>query len=329
MSVAARAAGRAYAAVMDLPERPLRWLQWRLGPTGFAWLLLVPNLVVFSLFAFLPIAINFVYALTGGTELLPSDRHFVGLANLRDLLGCRNFLDPNTCTRDLFWTGVWNSLWFVVLQVGLMILLSLLTALVLNRQTTGRGLFRAAFFYPVLLSPVVVALIWKWILQRYGLLNAAVQAVGGQQVDWLLSAPSAFSWTVFVSIWAHMGFYTLILLAGLQSIPADIYEAAQMDSASAWRTFRRITLPLLMPSLLVVLVLGLIRAVQVFDEVYVLTGGGPGTATTYLVQFIYQTGFAAQIREYGIASAASLLLAAVLLVLTLAQLRLMRRTHGG
>lgn len=329
MSVAARAAGRAYAAVMDLPERPLRWLQWRLGPTGFAWLLLVPNLAVFSLFAFLPIAINFVYALTGGTELLPSDRHFVGLANLRDLLGCRNFLDPNTCTRDLFWTGVWNSLWFVVLQVGLMILLSLLTALVLNRQTTGRGLFRAAFFYPVLLSPVVVALIWKWILQRYGLLNAAVQAAGGQQVDWLLSAPSAFSWTVFVSIWAHMGFYTLILLAGLQSIPADIYEAALMDSASAWRTFRRITLPLLMPSLLVVLVLGLIRAVQVFDEVYVLTGGGPGTATTYLVQFIYQTGFAAQIREYGIASAASLLLAAVLLVLTLAQLRLMRRTHGG
>lgn len=329
MGAVARIADRAYALVMDLPERPLRWVQRRVGTTGFAWLLLAPNLAVFGMFTFLPIAINVAYALTGGTELLPSDRHFVGLDNLRDLLSCKNYLDPNTCTRDLFWTGVWNSLWFVVLQVGLMIVFSLLTALVLNRKVIGRGLFRAAFFYPVLLSPVVVALIWKWILQRYGLLNAAIQAGGGQPVDWLLNASSAFSWTVFVSIWAHMGFYTLILLAGLQSIPADIYEAAAMDSASPWRTFRRITLPLLMPNLLVVLVLGLIRAVQVFDEVYVLTGGGPGTATTYLVQFIYQTGFAAQVREYGIASAASLLLAAVLSMLTLAQLRLMRPARGG
>ena len=131
-----------------------------------------------------------------------------------------------------------------------------------------------------------------------------------------------------MSIWAHMGFYTLILLAGLQAIPADIYEAAAMDAAPPSRVFRRITLPLLMPSVLVVLVLGLIRAVQIFDEVYVLTGGGPGSATTYLVQFIYNTGFSAQVRQYGLAAAASLLLAGVLLVLTLIQLRGMRPTKG-
>jgi alpha-1,4-digalacturonate transport system permease protein len=325
--VAARAAERTYAAVMNVPERPMRWAQARMGTGRFAWLFVAPNLAIFGIFTFLPIAIDFIYAFTGGPELMPADRAFTGLANLRELLSCGNYLNPNTCTRDIFWDGVWNTLRFVVLQVGLMILFSLITALVLNRKVIGRGFFRAAFFYPVLLSPVVVALIWKWILQRYGVLNAVVTDVGLHPVDWLLNGTSAFSWTVFVSIWAHMGFYTLILLAGLQAIPADIYEAAAMDAAPPWRTFRRITLPLLMPSLLVVLVLGLIRAVQIFDEVYVLTGGGPGTATTYLVQFIYQTGFAAQVREYGLAAAASLLLATVLLVLTLVQLRATRGTR--
>jgi ABC-type sugar transport system permease subunit len=173
----------------------------------------------------------------------------------------------------------------------------------------------------MLLSPVVVALIWKWILQREGVLNALVQSAGGTGVEWLNVSGWAFSWTVFVSIWAHMGFYTLILLAGLQAIPAELYEAAQMDHASPWRRFSRITLPLLMPNLLVVVVLALIRAVQVFDEVFVLTGGGPGSATLFVVQFIYQTAFAESIRLYGIAAAASLVLALALLVLNVVQLR--------
>jgi alpha-1,4-digalacturonate transport system permease protein len=139
----------------------------------------------------------------------------------------------------------------------------------------------------------------------------------------------SFFWVVFVSIWAHMGFYTLILLAGLQAIPKDMYEAASMDAATPWRTLRRITLPLLMPNLIVVIVLALIRAVQIFDEVYVLTGGGPGSATTFVVQFIYQTGFAEQIHLYGLAAAASLILAAVLVLLTLAQLRLSKASEAG
>jgi alpha-1,4-digalacturonate transport system permease protein len=181
----------------------------------------------------------------------------------------------------------------------------------------------------VLLSPVVVALIWKWMLQREGVLNAALVSAGSAPVEWLTNPGWAFSWVVFVTIWAHMGFYTLILLAGLQAIPKDLYEAAQMDHASPWRTFSRITLPLLMPNLVVVLVLALIRAVQTFDEVFVLTGGGPGSATMFIVQFIYQTGFMEQIRLYGIAAAASLVLAAALIVLTLVQLRLTRTGHAG
>ena len=126
--------------------------------------------------------------------------------------------------------------------------------------------------------------------------------------------------SVFVSVWAHMGFYTLILLAGLQAIPRDIYEAAEMDGTPRWRVFTRLTLPLLWPNLLVVLVLVLIRGVQTFDEVFVLTGGGPGTATLMVVQYIYETAFANQVQNFGLAAAASVVLGLVLFALTLAQL---------
>ena len=204
-----------------------------------------------------------------------------------------------------------------------------MTALVLNRKILGRGFWRGVFFYPVLLSPVVVALIWKWLLQSQGVFNAGLAALGAPPVEWLTDAGWAFFWAVFVSIWAHMGFYTLILLAGLQAIPKDLYEAAEMDRATPWRTLTRITLPLLLPNLIVVLVLAMIRAVQVFDEVFVLTGGGPGSATTFIVQFIYQTGFAEQIHLYGLAAAASLTLAVALIVLTLLQLKATRASQAG
>ena len=293
------------------------------------WLFLTPNLVIFGVFTFLPIAINFYYAFTGGVQLYPRDRPWVGTENLVSLLACTNHFDPSTCERDLFWRAVWNTAKYSVFQVSLMVLFSLITALVLNRKIAGRGFWRGVFFYPVLLSPVVVALIWKWILQREGLLNAAVSAAGGTPTLWLAEPGWAFFWVVFVGIWAHMGFYTLILLAGLQAIPADLYEAAQLDRASPWRTLVRVTLPMLMPNLLVVLVLAAIRAVQTFDEVFVLTGGGPGSATTMVVQFIYQTGFQEQVRLYGLAAAGSLLLAVALIVLTLIQLRATRAGDVG
>ena len=326
---AGRLLGACFGVVMNLPERPMRWAQSRLRDGRLGWLFVGPNLAVFGLFTFLPIAVDFWYSLTGSTELLPKNRPYVGLDNFTTLLACGEYLDPNSCVRDTFWYGVWNTAKFVLLQVGLMISLSLLTALVLNRKIIGRGVFRAVFFYPVLLSPVVVALIWKWILQRDGVLNAALRSTGVSSTNWLLDPNWAFFWTVFVSIWAHMGFYTLILLAGLQAIPRDIYEAANMDAASPWRTFYRLTLPLLMPSLVVVFILGMIRAVQIFDEVYVLTGGGPGTATTFMVEYIYNTGFAQSVREYGMAAAASLLLAGVLLVFTALQLKGLLRFGRG
>jgi alpha-1,4-digalacturonate transport system permease protein len=315
--------------VPNLLEPPMRWAQRVLGPRGIAWVFVAPNLIIFGLFTFLPIVLNFGYASTGGNNILLRDRPFVGGENFATLLACENHLDPSTCRNDLFWRAVYNTGLFVVLQVGGMVLLSLLTALVLNREIRARGFFRSVFFYPVLLSPVVVALIWKWILQREGILNAWVVGLGGQPTNWLLDADGAFFWTVGISIWAHMGFYTLILLAGLQAIPRDVYEAAEMDAATPWRTFSGITLPLLMPNMLVVLVLALIKGVQTFDEVFVLTGGGPGSATLLVIQFIYETGFAAQPRLPGLAAAASIMLAVVLMALTLVQLWLNRRSYRG
>ena len=329
MSAAGLPIGRASAAIgralLDAVDVPMRALQRAVGVPRIGWMFVAPNLVILGVFTFLPIAIDFWFALTGGVELLPTQRPFVGGENFATLFRCGNYLDPSTCDRDVFWRAIYNTSKFALLQVALMVVLSLVTALVLNRKIAGRGFWRGVFFYPVLLSPVVVALIWKWVLQREGLLNAMLAGAGAAPVQWLLDPGWAFFWVVFVSIWAHMGFYTLILLAGLQAIPADLYEAAEMDAASPWRRFARITLPLLMPNLIVVLVLGLIRAVQVFDEVFVLTGGGPGSATTFIVQYIYATGFAESIRQYGLAAAASLVLAVSLLVLTLLQLRLTRR----
>jgi alpha-1,4-digalacturonate transport system permease protein len=200
---------------------------------NMGYIFVLPNLVIFGIFVLFPMLLNFYYSFTGGTRLFPQDRPFVGTANFEALFDCGNFLKPDTCREDLFWRGVYNTIVFVVFQVGSMVLFALVTALVLNRKIRGRGLFRSIFFYPVLLSPVVVALIWKWILQRNGILNAFLNAFDQESILFLLNANWATFWVIFVSTWAQMGFYTLILLAGLQAIPAELYEAGQIDGAGS------------------------------------------------------------------------------------------------
>jgi alpha-1,4-digalacturonate transport system permease protein len=311
--------------VTRIVDWPMAGLQRIIGERRMAYVFLLPNLAFFGLFVFVPIGINVVYSVTGGSALFPSDRPYVGAGQYAYLFDCASYTDPSTCREDHFWRGVVNTFRFTVFQVIAMVVLSLLTAIVLNMKIRGRGFFRAVYFFPVLLSPVVVALIWKWILQRDGLLNAAITSLGGEKILFLTESGWAMFWVVFVSVWAHMGFYTLILLAGLQAIPADIYEAAEMDATPRWRVFWRLTLPLLWPNLIVVIVLALIRAVQTFDEVFVLTGGGPGTATLMVVQYIYETAFSNQVQNFGLAAAASVVLGIVLFALTLVQLAFTRR----
>ncbi len=291
------------------------------GVTGMAYIFVAPNMLVFSVFVLFPMLFNFVYTFTGSDKLFLNQRPYVGAANLERLFDCDDFLRPATCDEDLFAAAVLNTGSFVVTQVAVMIGVSLLTAVVLNGRIRARGFFRSVFFYPVLLSPIVVALIWRWMLQENGLFNAVIVGLGGEKLRFLTDRNWARFWVVMVSVWSLMGFYTLILLAGLQAIPADLYEAAAIDGASSWRAFRSITLPLLAPTMLVVIVLSTIRAVQIFDVVFAFTGGGPGSATLYIVHFIYNNGFASPFREFGLAAATSLVMAAVLIVLTIIQIR--------
>lgn len=308
--------------LVTVVDRVLTPFQRRIGIDKMGYFFVLPNLLIFGIFVLFPMLLNFYYAMTGGTKLFPEDRPFIGLGNFDNLFDCGDFLSPNSCQEDLFWRGIFNTIQFVIFQVSGIVVFSLMTALVLNRKIVARGFFRSVFFYPVLLSPVVVALIWKWVLQHEGVLNAIVEIFGGESTRWLLDPNWALFWVVFVSVWALMGFYTLILLAGLQSIPPELYEASSIDGANNWQDFRFVTMPLLMPTMFVVLVLALIRAVQMFDQIYVLTGGGPGTRTQLLVQYIYTTGFSSQIQLFGLSAAASMVLGITLLILTLLQLRL-------
>lgn len=324
---------RAIGGFAALPARAveplLAGLQRIVGAKHMPWFFLLPNLVAVLLFSLLPVLINVWFSVTGSDRLYPGERPFIGGFNYETLLACENYLDPSTCSRDLFWRAIRNTLLFVPIQVTAMVGISLLTAICLNGNIKGRGFFRGVFFFPVMLSPVVVALTWQWILQRTGALNGVLTALGLERGEWLVNPVSALSWSIFVTVWAHMGFYTIILLAGLQAIPKDVYEAAKMDSASPWRVFSHITVPMLRPVLLVVFVLAVIRSVQTFDELYVLTGGGPGSATTLIVQYIYEVGFAVQPRNFGLAAAASLLLGGVLLIFTLLQMKLSRNSQNG
>ena len=306
--------------VLDAMDLVFGMIQRVVGLRGMPYIFVLPNLLIFGIFILFPMLLNFVYAFTSGTEFFPDQRPWTGTTNFEQLLNCTNFLDPNTCREDLFWRAIFNTATYVIFQVALMVVISLITALLLNRKIRARGFFRSVFFYPVLLSPIVVALIWKWILQENGLLNGIITALGYEKIPFLVDATWAQFWVIMISVWAFMGFYTLILLAGLQAIPSDLYEAAGMDGANAWQAFYGITFPLLMPSLIVVLMLSMIRAVQIFDVVFAFTGGGPGTATLYIVQYIYSKGFSSPSKQFGLAASASLLMAGVLVVLTLFQL---------
>ncbi len=323
-----RAAFGVFAAVMSVLGWIIEPIQRLIGVRRMAWIFLLPNLLIFGIFILFPMAMNFYYAFTGGTALYPQDRPFVGTQNFEQIYACENYLDPSSCREDLFWRAVRNSGTFVSVHVVGLVFFALVTALVLNARIRWRGFFRSVYFYPVLLSPVVVALVWKWILQRDGLLNGILVSLGFDRVLFLLNSDWAMFWIIVVTIWANMGFHTLILLAGLQSIPSELYEAAQIDGSGPVQSFWNITLPLLMPNVMVVLVLALIRAVQQFDLVYVLTGGGPGSATLLMVQYIYEVGFASQIQRFGLAASASVTLGVVLLIATLIQLRLGRGSES-
>lgn len=275
-------------------------------------LFVAPNMIVFGLFTIWPAINGFNISLfdsNNGRTFTP-----VGSQNYQEILS-----DPE------FRSVVLHTLIFVVGFVIGCVLFGTVLALLLNAQRRGRGLLRAAYFLPVVISPVVVGLIWSWALTRQnGLVNAVLSSWGLGKPGWLSEPGLAMISVVGVGLWTHVGFYAMILLAGLQSIPANLNEAATIDGASAWQQIQRITLPLLRPTMLVVLVLATISGFQAFDYIYTLTGGGPVGATTLIVQYIYEKAFQSPI-QYGLAAAGGVLFFVVVFLVTLINYFLGRR----
>ncbi len=289
-------------------RRPGRPPRARLAP----YLFILPNLVAVGLFSIWPM-LNGVresfYSLVEGQS-----SSFNGLSNYHALV-----------TDAEFWSAVRNTLEFVVGYVGCTLVLATALALLLNAQRWARGLFRASVYVPVLISPVVVGILWNWLLQpNSGVIDALLAKLGLGQPGWLVEPHLAMLAVIFVELWATLGFYALIILGGLQAIDPSLFEAARVDGASEWRQIRKITLPSLRPTLLIVLILSTITGFQAFEFLWTLTGGGPVGATTLIIQYIYDHSFVPPI-NFGLATAASVLLFLVLLVLTLVNFVIGRR----
>lgn len=224
----------------------------------------------------------------------------------------------------LFRAGIWNTVIFAIVAVAAQMLLGFWLALMTTRVTRGRLFYRTVFILPILVPGIIIGAIWKLMYSYdFGILNAIVIALGGNPVDWLGNANTALLAVIVVDVWHWTPFCFLLLLAGLESLPQDIYEAAEIDGATKWHQLRYITLPLMLPTIIVTFIFRMILAFKVFDEVYLLTGGGPGTRTEVISFTIYRRFFTEDQTGYG--AAISIATIAVIGVLIVVASRLTRR----
>jgi multiple sugar transport system permease protein len=284
-----------------------------------AWWFVTPALTVIGVFFFLPVLGGFAIGLT--------DFDLYALADLRNLrfVGLRNYVQ--LLETPLFWQAFGNTLYFVVAGVPLSIAASLGAALLLNSPLARfKPFFRTALFAPVVTTLVAVAVIWRYLYNtRYGLLNYALGAIGIGPVDWLGDPRWAMPAIIIFAVWKNFGYNMIILLAGLQAIPVELYEAARIDGASRWRQFRFVTLPMLAPVMLMVSILTIAGYFQLFAEPYVMTQGGPLQSTVSVLYFMYEQGF--KWWNLGSASAVAFLLFLVIFIVT--TLQLLRAPRAG
>ncbi len=282
-----------------------------------AWWFVAPALLVLAVFFFIPVLAAFAMSLTD------FDLYALGdLSNLR-VIGLRNYgqllVDP------LFWKALGNTFYFVLLGVPLSIGASLGAALLVNSKLARfRNFFRTVYFAPVVTTLVAVAVVWRYIFHtRYGFLNYVLSWVGIDPIDWMGEPRWAMPAIVILAVWKNFGYNMIILLAALQSIPDDLYEAARIDGASGWQLFRHVTLPGLAPVLTLVSILTIAGYFQLFAEPYVMTEGGPLQSTMSVLYFMYEEGF--KWWSLGRASAVAFLLFVIMFAITLLQLSLSRR----
>ncbi len=282
-----------------------------------AWVFVAPALMVLAVFFFLPVLAALLISLTDFDLYALADfsnLRFVGLKNYGQLL-----------TEPLFWKALWNTFYFVLLGVPLSIGVSLGAALLVNSKLARcRSLFRTVFFAPVVTTLVAVAVVWRYIFHtRYGFLNYALGLLGLDPIDWMGDPHWAMPAIVILAVWKNFGYNMIILLAALQNIPEDLYEAARIDGAASWQLFRHVTLPGLTPVLLLVSILTMTGYFQLFAEPYVMTEGGPLQSTLSVLYFMFEEGF--KWWSLGRASAVAFLLFVLMFAVTVLQLRLGRR----
>jgi ABC-type sugar transport system permease subunit len=278
MTVPALAQRRAAEAAPAASRRP-----WRDDLVG--WTFAAPFVILFGIFLAFPILASFVLSFTsfGLKDLAnPVGSTVVGLKNYVDL-----FSDP------VFWTALFNTFYFVIVGVPLTLVFGLLIATALNRGVSRfRTVFRVGYYLPVITSIVAIAVVWRFLLDPdVGLINMALGGLGINGPAWLADPVLAMPSIIAMAVWRNLGFAMIVFLAGLQAIPAMLYEAAAIDGAGRWQGFRYVTLPMLRPTILFMTVITTIGYLQLFEEPFVMTGGGPLNKTLSITMYMYQQGF--------------------------------------
>ena len=279
------------------------------------YLFLLPYLVFFVMFRLGPSVFGLAMSFTKWS--IVGEKQWVGLDNFE-----RMQIDKR------LHAAMENTLFFSGLTVPLLVVLGLLLAILLNQPRRGRAMGRIAVFTPYVIMSTVIGVVWTWLLEKdFGVINVYLDKIGIEKIPWLVSQDTAMYGIILTTVWWTVGYNTILFLAGLQDIPTELYEAARIDGAGSLRVFRYITLPLLAPTTFVVLMLTIINSFQVFDQVYVMTSGGPGMSTLTLVQYIYTVAF--QFRKMGYGASIASLLFAILILFALIQTRLYQRGIKG
>ena len=297
--------------MLDLSLKQRRWF--------WAYMFLTPSLLFFAVFVIYPMLRALQYSFYYWPLGVPV-KTFVGIENYRRLI-----------TDDgVFLHTIWNTIYFTIGTLLPTMMIGLGLALLLNMPRLRlRPLFRTVYFMPVISSLVAVGFVWRWLLEpSFGLVNYLLRLVSIRGPGWLANPNWALPGVMLMTIWRDVGFYMIIFLAGLQTIPRDFHEAAMVDGANGWQRFWRITLPLLNPSIVFAAVIGVINGLQLFTAVYVMTGvsgpaGGPLDSTRSVVLYIIDSAFRSQ--DIGYASAAASILFAIILIFALLQIRLTER----
>ncbi|GAB4097019.1 sugar ABC transporter permease [Brachybacterium horti] len=277
--------------------------------TRLALLFILPASVGLLVFLVWPLITGLYYSFTEYAILTPAQ--WVGLENYRTML-----------TDPVFWKSLRVTVLYVLINIGVQTVVALLIAVLMQRLTQSTWL-RSIVLAPYLVSNVVAAIVFLWMLDsQLGIVNIALQAIGFDPVSFWASETWVIPTVALVNVWRHMGYTALLLFAGLQSIPEQLYEAARTEGAGEWQLFRRITLPLLRPILALVLIMSIIGSFQVFDTISVTTQGGPSDASKVLQMYIYENAFAQY--QFGYASALSVALLVILVIFTFAQYFLSR-----